>query len=84
MYHALALLLVAVIFQKVNDTLIQWAGRCFICGITLFSGSLYFLAFIKASGLSGLERAGIITPFGGIFFIAGWLLLFWAALRRKG
>ena len=40
----------------------------------IFSGSLYALA------LSGLRWLGAITPFGGVAFLAGWLLLalgFW-------
>jgi uncharacterized membrane protein YgdD (TMEM256/DUF423 family) len=45
------------------------AGWLFILGITLFSGSLYLLA------LTGIKKLGIITPFGGLAFLAGWLLL---------
>jgi len=49
-----------------------WASRAawlFLIGIVLFSGSLYLLA------LSGVHWIGVITPFGGIAFIAGWLCL---------
>lgn len=38
-------------------------------GIVLFSGSLYALA------LTGIGRLGIITPFGGMIMVAGWLTL---------
>jgi uncharacterized membrane protein YgdD (TMEM256/DUF423 family) len=54
------------------------AGRAawlFVIGIVLFSGSLYVLA------LTGVRGFGIVTPFGGVAFIAGWLAL--AASGRK-
>ncbi len=42
---------------------------CFLAGIVIFSGSLYALAF------TNLHWLGVITPFGGLSFIAGWLWL---------
>jgi len=45
----------------------------FVAGTALFSGSLYVLA------LTGDRRWGIVTPFGGLCFLAGWLALVWAA-----
>jgi uncharacterized membrane protein YgdD (TMEM256/DUF423 family) len=53
-----------------------WAGVLFVAGTLLFSGSLYALA------LSGERWFGAITPLGGAAFLAGWLLLAWAALAR--
>ncbi len=45
----------------------------FLVGTLLFSGSLYALAF-------GAPRIlGLLTPFGGLCFLAGWLLLAWRA-----
>ena len=55
--------------------LIGWAGGLFALGIVLFSGSLYLLT------LSGLGKLGIITPIGGLCFLAGWLCLGLAAWR---
>lgn len=51
------------------------AGGLFTLGILLFSGSLYLLA------LSGVGKLGIVTPFGGVSFLAGWLCLGLAAWR---
>jgi uncharacterized membrane protein YgdD (TMEM256/DUF423 family) len=49
------------------------APALFLAGTVLFSGSLYALAF-------GAPRAlGMVTPFGGLCFLAGWLLLAWRA-----
>lgn len=45
----------------------------FLVGTLLFSGSLYALAF-------GAPRVmGMITPLGGLCFLAGWLVLAWRA-----
>ncbi|MGR4070370.1 DUF423 domain-containing protein [Halomonas sp. LR3S48] len=46
-------------------------------GIVLFSGSLYLLA------LTGLRGLGMITPFGGVLMIAGWLALAVCGLRAR-
>jgi len=81
MYHALALIAVAIIFEKFPNKLMIWAGITFCVGILLFSGSLYLLTILKATGKVGLEGIGIITPFGGLFFIIGWLLLFLGVMR---
>lgn len=74
-YHVFALLLVAVLFEKFPAKWLRWSGNCFLLGIALFSGSLYLLTAFKATETVGLEKFGIITPLGGLFFIAGWLLL---------
>lgn len=50
----------------------------FLVGTVLFSGSLYALAF-------GAPRLmGLVTPFGGLCFLAGWLLLAWRARTING
>jgi len=82
MYHAIALLAVAIIFERYPNKLIKWSGTCFIAGIILFSGSLYIITALKATETVGLNGIGIITPFGGLFFIAGWLLLFAGIIKK--
>lgn len=67
--HALALLGVAILALVVPGRLVNLAGACFAVGILLFSGSLYALT------LSGIAKLGIITPFGGLAFLAGWAYL---------
>lgn len=81
MYHALALIAVAIVFEKFPNKLMSWAGISFCVGILLFSGSLYLLTILKATGKVGMEGIGIITPFGGLFFIVGWLLLFLGVMK---
>lgn len=71
--HALALLAVAWALTRWPSGAITAAGWCFVAGTVLFSGSLYLLA------LTGVRGFGLATPFGGVAFIAGWLLLAWGA-----
>jgi uncharacterized membrane protein YgdD (TMEM256/DUF423 family) len=72
--HALALGLAALVVQK-SGTPATAAGWSFFAGILLFSGSLYLMT------LTGLRALGAVTPLGGLAFLAGWALLFAAALR---
>lgn len=74
-YHTFALLAVALLFEKFPVGAMRWAGICFITGIVLFSGSLYALTAIAATETVGLRGIGAITPFGGLFFIAGWICM---------
>jgi uncharacterized membrane protein YgdD (TMEM256/DUF423 family) len=74
MYHALAILIVGLATSRFDGWLIRAAGWSFIIGIVLFSGSLYTLA------LTGVTKLGMITPLGGLAFLAGWALLLVVAL----
>lgn len=77
-YHVFALLIAAILYEKFPVKTLRMAGRFFMVGILFFSGSLYALTVLKATGNVGLGGVGLITPIGGLFFIAGWLLLFWS------
>ena len=75
MYHALALLVVAIALARVPASgLLNAAGWLFVVGTLLFSGSLYVLCFTQKRWL------GAVTPFGGLAFIAGWACLALGAL----
>lgn len=82
MYHAFALLIVGILYERLQSSLLNYAGALFIAGIVLFSGSLYLLASLKAMNKVGLSGLGLITPIGGLFFIAGWILLLVAVLKK--
>ncbi len=76
MYHALALLLVALwLNHKPAVPGLKAGGLAFILGSLLFSGSLYALA------LGAPRWLGPVTPLGGLCFLIGWLLLLIAAWR---
>lgn len=75
MLHALALLALAGLWQRLGGRLLVAAGVCFCAGILLFSGSLYALT------LTGIRALGMITPVGGLTLLAGWWCLGLAAWR---
>ena len=83
MYHSLALILAGVLYERFHHKFVKIAGMLFLFGIILFSGSLYLLTFFNATETVGMEKFGLITPFGGIAFIAGWLFLFISAVKSK-
>ena len=68
-YHALALMLVGLLMGQFGSKLLRYSGLSFFLGIVVFSGSLYVLSF------TGQTILGAVTPFGGLFFILGWVLL---------
>ena len=81
-YHVFGLLAVGIIYKEFPGKMLLWAGRLFIAGIILFSGSLYILAAIKGAGQSGYNWIGAITPLGGVCFILGWIFLFISCKKR--
>ena len=79
MYHALALLLVALLLSRAQESqaFFAVAGWAFIAGTIVFSGSLYALS------LTDIKWLGAITPLGGVAFIVGWICLAVAAFSFK-
>lgn len=77
MYHAIALVLVALAFERWPSAALATAGWCFVAGILVFSGSLYVLS------LTGVRWLGAITPLGGVAFLAGWVCLAWGAAAAR-
>lgn len=66
--HGLGLLLLGTLQEKaVNLSQITLSGWLLTAGIILFSGSLYVLS------LTGMRKLGVITPLGGLCFLAGWV-----------
>ena len=81
-YHALALLIVALLFQYLDERLLRIVGWLFAFGTILFSGSIYLLACRDMIGLTTYKWLGPITPIGGTLLIIGWGLLFWASFKK--
>ena len=76
--HALGMLIVATLPRTGTLSAESANSVCWLlaAGILIFSGSLYLLA------VTGVTVLGAITPFGGVAFILGWLLLAWKLVRR--
>jgi uncharacterized membrane protein YgdD (TMEM256/DUF423 family) len=81
-YHVFALLASGILYKEFQNKFIKGAGKLFIAGIILFSGSLYVLAFIKGAVMPGFDWIGAITPFGGLCFIIGWICLFLGMFKK--
>jgi len=62
--HAVALLAVALGADRLARP--RAVAALFTAGIALFSGSLYALS------ITGARALGMITPLGGLLFMAGW------------
>ena len=82
-YHVFALLAAGILYKEFPNKFIKWSGIFFITGIILFSGSLYFLTYVKGTIMPGYKWIGPITPIGGLFFILGWLFLFTGCFKNK-
>lgn len=74
-YHALGLLALAIIAKVIPSLPIKLSFILMQIGILLFCGSLYIMALGLPRGL------GAITPIGGAFMIAAWLVLAWNAIK---
>jgi uncharacterized membrane protein YgdD (TMEM256/DUF423 family) len=71
MFHALALLIVALLINSSESppsTLIT-SGWLFIIGVVIFSGSLYTLS------LTGITFLGMVAPLGAVALMLGWAAL---------
>ena len=82
-YHVFALFSVDVLAWLARGhglgpmTELRTAGWAFTLGIALFSGSLYAIV------ATGARKFGIVTPFGGVAFIVGWVCLALAAWKVR-
>ena len=81
-YHSFALILLAVLMEVFKKPGLKYAAYLFVIGILFFSGSIYLLSTREMTGISpGI--LGPITPIGGLFFIAGWILTFIQFLKKS-
>jgi uncharacterized membrane protein YgdD (TMEM256/DUF423 family) len=82
-FQALGLLAVALTLRLIDDgtavpraaAALRAAAVLLAAGVVLFSGSLYALA------LGAPRVLGILTPLGGLAWIAAWLLFGWGVWR---
>lgn len=74
-WHALALLATGLFAERRGGTLPHLAGAAFAIGLILFCGAVY-------AGALGGPHLGPVAPIGGTTLMAGWALLFLAALKR--
>ncbi|MGN1400916.1 MAG: DUF423 domain-containing protein [Bacillus sp. (in: firmicutes)] len=76
MLHAGGLLAVGLLIDRIGGSAaLEWSGWLMLVGTILFSGSLYVLSITQISVL------GAITPFGGVSFLAAWVLMILAVRK---
>jgi uncharacterized membrane protein YgdD (TMEM256/DUF423 family) len=82
-YHVLAMGLALALWSVpgIGKKQLRRAIWCWAIGILLFSGSLYLLSLREVVSVP-TAVLGPITPLGGLFFIAGWILLFFSSSRN--
>lgn len=71
--HAVAIVGAALAAKATGRRAAAIAALLFTAGIVLFSGSLYFLVLARSNALV------LLTPIGGLLFLAGWAALAFAA-----
>ena len=69
LYHSFGLIVLGLLAPYLPGKQTRIVGVLFLSGILLFSGSLYTLCFTNETAFA------MITPLGGVSFIAGWLWL---------
>lgn len=82
MYHAIVILVIAAFYNYAPSKLLMYAANLFSIGILFFSGSLYLLSLKNVIGLTNTSIIGPITPLGGLFLIAGWIVMLFAFIRK--
>ncbi len=78
-FHSIALILIGIMLGQADEASrprIKRAGKFFLAGILLFSGSIYTLTF------GGPRFMGPVTPIGGLCFIIGWLTLAFSTKKQ--
>jgi uncharacterized membrane protein YgdD (TMEM256/DUF423 family) len=76
LYHLIhsVVLLSLALTDKIKS---QISSIFFLIGIILFSFSLYIYS------TSGIRFFAMITPFGGVSFLIGWIMIIVDALKKK-
>jgi uncharacterized membrane protein YgdD (TMEM256/DUF423 family) len=82
MYHALALIFVGILSQRIFNNYLSYAGVFFTAGIVLFSGSLYLIVSLHAMNKAIPKVIGILTPIGGVMFIIAWICMLVSILKK--
>lgn len=68
-FHSLGLIMIGILEKISPRHCHRLAAWTMLAGIFIFSGSLYILS------TTGIKWLGMITPVGGLSFLAAWLIL---------
>jgi uncharacterized membrane protein YgdD (TMEM256/DUF423 family) len=81
MYHSFFLFVLALIPDKIISSK-RPIYLCVVIGVVLFSFSIYFLALNELVSFD-FRMFGIVTPVGGVFLIAAWVLMLLGIIKSK-
>lgn len=82
MYHALALIFVGVLSDRIYNGYVTYAGILFTAGVVFFSGSLYLIVSLHAMNKAIPKVIGVLTPIGGLMFIAAWICMLIGVIKK--
>ena len=68
-FHSIGLIVIGTLHKISPRHCHSLAAWAMLAGIIIFSGSLYILS------TTGIKWLGMITPIGGVSFLAAWLIL---------
>lgn len=68
-FHSIGLIVIGALHKISPRRSHSMAAWTMLAGIIIFSGSLYILS------ISGIKWLGMITPIGGVCFLAAWLIV---------
>jgi uncharacterized membrane protein YgdD (TMEM256/DUF423 family) len=68
-FHSLGLMMIGTLHKLSPRHCHPVSAWIMMAGIIIFSGSLYVLS------ITGIKWLGMITPIGGVCFLAAWLIL---------
>ena len=74
-FQALGLIGMGLVLRTLDSGALRSAAALLVVGIVLFCGSLYALA------LGAPRVLGVLTPLGGLAWIAAWVLFAWGTWR---
>lgn len=77
MTHSLALIGLGLLEERRRTVLTGISGWAFVCGIVLFSGSLYVLT------ITGDNTWGMVAPVGGVAYLVGWAMFALAVMTTR-
>lgn len=75
MFHTVPIIIAALLYAKSSLSSLLWSGWLFIIGTLIFSGSLYIYSN------TGTKFLAMMTPFGGITFLVGWVVFGYALVK---
>lgn len=81
MYHALFLLFLGL-NTSFSEKTKKSVFNLVLFGVVLFSGSIYLLAINNLSSFD-FKKIGFVTPIGGLFLIAAWVIVLVKSIKNK-